>query len=434
MFKILRTIMLFLFSGLYANVTPYGEALKTGVFDSMINIDYGDEVYRNKVLHAPLLYIIDMMRSKPAGTSTVKGFDEIVQKSQVTTVAAITSQTALATELTLTDTFTANEKHNMVEKQILQFNFVPVGTNYTNYCYVSDKMNSTDTTSIKVTPIVATEYFGIANGTPVPTSTKVNILGTYFQDYSGSVSPISTSPTTFTNYVQYFKTPFGYGDIAAKENLYIKGTIMNRLETDKRAIHLAENEQSFLFQGAAWQKNVTTSLLTEQNATMEGLIYAIKNSSSPAIKSYTTFSYDKFDDWQWNLFDPELEDQAEKRFTICNKAMKKFFTDLKKDKPGVELVANDTYGLPGIKTIETDAGTFDLLTHAKIHRWNSDKDKPYAVALTLPMIEFNPMIPTYLALNIQDNDETGRKGEYRSAWTYKLHNRDTAYHGLLYNL
>jgi hypothetical protein len=428
MFKLIRTLLTLMVKGVYGNVTPYGSAYLTGVFDSMINIDYGDEVYRNKVLHAPLLYIIDMLRSKPAKTTRVLGFDEIVQKHILSLGAnqAVATVAGAATTLTMA----ADEKHNVVVNQIIEFNFTPT-TGYTNMVYVSSKAGAT--TALAVTPIDSTLKFGTESGATIPAGTMMNCLGTYFGDYSTSVDPISTSPTTIENYVQYFKTPFAYGEMAAKEHLYIKGTIMNRLETDKRAIHLSENEGSLLFQGPKWRANIEASTDTTQNATMEGLIYAIKNGSSPALKSYETWSEDVFDQWQWTVFDPELEDQVQKRFLICNKAMRKFFTDLKKNKPGVELAKNDTYGIPGIKTIETDAGTFDLLVHPKIHRRWPSKDLPVGVTLTLPMLEFKPYIPTYLAMNIQTNETTGRKAEFRTAWTYLLYNRNTAYHGMVYN-
>jgi hypothetical protein len=216
------------------------------------------------------------------------------------------------------------------------------------------------------------------------------------------------------------------------------------LDSTAKDLIIAYGEKMLLSESAGYHKATARLGASDDDVNigvMRGLIHWVKygditnNIVSPAVKSYSTWSYDVFDQWQWSLFDPELDEVGDVRLLVCNKAMRKTFTDLKNQRIFVQSIEpNDTYGIKGVKTIQTDAGSFDMLVHPKLHKRYPDIDKPMGLALTLPMIEYKPMIKPTLYANIQAPDVTGKKAEYRWAFTYMLHNAGTAYHGIMYPL
>lgn len=416
------------------NLISYDDAITSGVFGQLINIDIGDRIFDNKVVFAPMYYLLNQFTKDQALTSVVRGYDRIVQKDILFTAAAFTSQATAGEALTLTlnATGTAYDKNNLIERQIIELDFTP-GSGYTNEVYVYSK-NNTDTTTISVKSTNPSLKIGTGSGEEVAANTLMNCLGTFFAQKTGSVEPISFFPTLIENVYQYFKTPYSLDEVAMKERLFVKGTLRDMQDTDAQQAHLNLIEKSFLFQGEAYRHDTHYSPTIDrtQVGKMRGLIYWLKNGGSDTAQGYETWSIDEFDDWQWKIFDPELGDVNGKRLLIANKATRKFFTDLKTAKQGVELAPNDTYGIPGITTIYTDSGQFDLFVHPKISARYNDPQKPFMMALTPTMITINPLIDTYLANGIQANDNTELKAEYRTAMTYKLHNAATPYHGILY--
>lgn len=411
----------------YGNLVSYGDAVKTGVFDQIINIDYQDEIYANKKLYQPLYYLIDMASDEGAGSSTVKGYDETKFKDILNTSANFTSQTTGQEGNALVLTMAANEKNNLIVNQAIEIDCTPDAT-HTNIVYVYDKVTS-DTTTIQVKAVDPTLLIGTTNSTVVASGTVLNTLASVFEQNSGSVKPISTFPTTIENYQQEMKFPYEYSNVAAKENLYTKGTLRNKLDDDAKKFFSRLREKALLFNGRKYKKSVASSTDTVEKGYAQGIIYWVRTGGGPAVKTYSTWSLNVFDDWQYKLFDPELDDPAQRRMLLVNKAFRKFFTDTKTTRQGWVETKEETYGLEGIKTIETDGGVFDVMVHPLINaRW-PDKDKPVGLAVYLPHLHLKEMEHMYLAANIQNNDVTGKKSEYRCTTSWLLNNAGTAYHG-----
>ena len=261
----------------------------------------------------------------------------------------------------------------------------------------------------------------------------LNITGTMYPQGSASVTPVSFFPTVIENYTQIQRTGYEYAKSAAGENLYVKGTLKNMLMEDARRDHLLKMEKTLLFNGPKYKKTIAATTETLQLGYMEGLIYTVKTNSSNAT-SFTSgaWNYDIFDQFQWSLFDPELDDDVGKRLLVCNKATRKFFYDLKKEKYLVnDIKANDGYyGIPGISSVYTDAGVFDMMVHPRVHARYPAMADPFGLALHLDYIQFKPYEAVHLETNRQNRDVHGRKDEFICEWTYLLH--QPVYHGVLY--
>lgn len=411
-------------------LTQYEQAVKSGVFDQIISIDYDDAIYTDKKMNARLLFIIESMNSKPAGTSIVRGFQKTLQQDLIYASNATQATPGAAGAAYTIELLTSAMKDQVQEQATLELDYTPAA-GYTNYVYVPETTGKAGTaTQLIVKPIDPTLIVGKAAGAGngVPANCKLNVTGTWFGQGTGSVKALSFFPEYIENYVQEQKTPYEYATLAAKENLYVKGTLKNMLDDDAKRSHLLLKEKTLLFNGPAYKLGILASTDTVQIGYMGGLIYNLRT-YSPNYKTYSVWSYDTYDEFQYTLFDPERDDDVGKRLLVCNKAMRKFFTDLKKDKPGIDWAPNGTYGIPGIRTVVSDAGQFDVMVHPRIHARYPDMDKPFGMALYLPYIQHRPMEPTQLTTNIQANDVRSRKSEYYSAWTYLMY--QPVYHGLL---
>lgn len=420
-----------------SDIVAWSEAVKSGVFKQMIKIDYSKKIWDNKARYMPAQSILNKFKKRQASSTITFGWDRKVMKDIVYTGASFTSQAAVA-ELNLE--LAEGDINHVLQEQNLMLGFTPTDTeNYTNDVFISSKTVSGNVAAVKVKPVDPTKKIGIASGVTVPTGTVVNVLGTIFNQYSGSVSPIAFFPTKVTNYQQYFKFPYEYDETAAKEDLYVDGTLKNMLDKDAQFAILLQREKALLFNGKKYKKDAIVSDKT-QRAKMQGLIYSILygddlGNVSPAVVGYNTaFTMDKFEEFQFNLFDPELGDPYMKRLVFGNKAARKKFTDMKNSMQSVrEITPNKSYGALPVDTIYTDAGVIDLVVHPRIAARYPEMDKPFMLALTPPMVEMVEMTPTYLAANIQNPDVTGFKSEYRSQFTAIYNNIGTPYFGLLYD-
>jgi len=415
------------------DIKSWDSAVKSGVFKQMIKIDYSKKIWDNKARYMPAQAILNRFKKRQATSTITYGWDRTVMKDILYTSAAFTSQSSVEA---LTLPLTSGDKNNILQEQNLMLGFTPTDPAYTNDVFVYSK-GSGDSVSVK--PVDPSKMIGIASGVDVPSSTLINCLGTIFNQYSNSVDPISFFPTKVTNYQQYFKAPYEYDETAAKEDLYVDGTLKSMLDADAQYFLLLQAEKALLFNGKMYKHDAVVADKT-QRAKMQGLIYTLLNGDpqgnvSPAVVGYnTTWSMEKYEEWQFKLFDPELGDPYGKRLVFGNKAARKVFTDLKNKMQSVrEITPNTSYGVKGVDTIYTDAGELDLLVHPRIAARYRDIDKPFMLAVTPPMIEIVEMTPTYLAANIQNNDVTGFKSEYRRQLTAIYNNIGTPYHGLLYN-
>jgi hypothetical protein len=418
----------------------YDEAVTSGVLGGLINIDMGTKWYDDKMIYAPAFSILKEFSRTNALSSVVRGWERTTPKDILYCDTWNSSNSAGAhvhVELKNVHDNWAKDivaKDNVIERQIVVFDFVPTDAGYTNEGFVSSKATG-DMVTVEISPCDPTKKLGIAETDEIPDGTMMNMLGTFFPQKSGSVEPISFYPTKIENTYQYFKTPYEFDEIAAKERLFVQGNIRTMLDSDAQKMHLSGIEKSFLFQGESYRHDTlsarTDDAARESVGKMRGLFYAIANGGSPANDTYDTWTHEVFDQFQFNLFDPELEDPNNRRLVLCNKATVKYFTDLKKDKPGIEIAPDDTYGIAGIRKVTTDYGTLDLLVLPKINAMYPSMTEPFMAALTPTMIEIKDLVKTYLANGIQANDSTAYKAEYRTALTWLGYNLHTGLFGML---
>lgn len=417
------------------DLVSWDTAVSTGVLKQRIVIDYKKHIWDNKVPYVPMLSILNKFSKRKAKSTTVITWNRNQIKDLLTLPAETDSQTVPGTmEITLAH----NDKNNLLVNQNLQLCYKP-DEGYTNDVYVVSKTVTGFEDKIVIAPVVAGELIGVGEETPIPAGTTINVLGTYFDEWSHSPEPISLQPVQETNFQQFFKSPYAYTETAAEVDLYTEGTLRNELDKQAQIQLLLQMEKAMLFNGKKWEHNAEAGD-ARQNRKLQGLLYTIAHGDdhgnvSPANHGYTAgaFTIDEFDKFQFPLFDPELGDIYGKRFVLCNKAARKFFTDLKTAKQGVELAPNDAYGIKGITKVYTDAGEMDIFVHPKIAARFPDMHKPFMVALTLPMIEIQELLTTRLAANIQDPDITGYKSEYRNQSTILVNNAGTPYFGMLYD-
>lgn len=408
--------------GAVGTFIPYDQAVKTGIISQRVDIDYGPKIYKDRVNVSPMLYIMDNMRSRPAKTTTIKGFEQRSYKRTVTATSAIVPAGSVNTANTLaTVSLSADDVKSVQVNSTFEIMFSgSITGNYTKYVYVYDKPT---TTTIRLLPIDSTKAVRSAAGTDFPSGSKLWRTGSMFGQNDRSVDGVSTHVNVIENYTQIFRNPYELSESAKLENLYANETERNRLMEEARYEHLLGIESALLFNGPK-VLNTQTSSSSVQRGYLEGIYYTITQNSG----NHTTYSdpvdiMDAFDDWQYGLFSPRIIDGNQfKRFLLCNKAMRKHFHNIKEQKPGIEIGPNGTYGIPGIDTIRMDNGyEFDAYLHPMIDERYPDEDKPFGMALHLAYMEFRPYRRTKLNANIQYNDQDGIKDEFKGEYTYLMY-------------
>ena len=419
-----------------AVVTPYSNAIKVGVIDDQINVMYDKEIYWNKQQFAKLLSLVDNPKipTIKLDSYVFKGFDQKVVKTMIALNGDFTTGSA-GSEVTLT--LVQDDKYHVTENQILKFSYTP-SAGYTNEVYVSDRMDATNRTEIKVKPVDATLCVGKSVGytgynTNDPT---INCLGTFFDDNSASAKSVTTNPEVIYNYVQLQKSSYEYGKMAAEQNLYTAGTLKNAKDSMTKALHLKLMQKTMLFGGTRYRSGIALPTSVTEYQKMWGLEDWILTNGT-ANKGYTstiaTGLIDDFHEWLWLMADPDLGGPAKVRLAACNNAAIKWLTDVVANTPNLQLTDVTSYGLPGIKRVNWGHMSLDLMVESAINERYSTQDKPYIMAVTPSMIKVAKLEPTTLYANIQNNDVHGYKSEYRTAWTFLLHNSATAYHGIFYD-
>lgn len=410
-----------LFYAAPATFIAYDTAVKTGIIQERVDIDYGIKIYKDRVNIAPMTYIMDNLRSRPAKTTTVKGFEQRSAGRFVTAVGTFGSA-ANSANSPATLTLSSNEVKSIQVYQTFEITGTTiVGASYTKYCYVSAKPTST---TITLYPVDKTKILRPSNSLATWASgTKLFKTGTMFGQNDRSVEAVTNKVNVIQNVTQIFRNPYELSESARMENLYANETERNRLMEEARFEHLLGIEAAHLFNGPMVLDS-ETSTPTVQRGYMQGLEYDIKTNSP----HYTVYNdpvdfMDAYDSWQFGLFSPRIIDgNMYKRFLICNKAMRKFFHNLKEQKPGIEIGANGTYGIDGIDTIKLDNGySFDAFLHPMVDEKYPDDDKPYGMALHLAYIENKPYRKTRLKANIQYNDQDGLKDEFLTETTHLMY-------------
>jgi len=456
-FKLISTLTLILgvfalFSEkvIFGNIISYGDAVAQGVFDSQMVIQYDTEIYDDKEIYSPMMSILSKYGTEKATSNPVKGFDKKVITRIFTVTEAFTSQ---ASPTTINIKLASKDKNSIVDYHKLMFSFTPTGAGYTNEAIVTDKWPlvgspaAVDDYYIQVRASDPSLKLGIASGISIPpTTTYCFTVGTMFPNIAEASSPVSMFPSAIYNYISHIKWGYAYGNLEARMNLYDKKGLRYQLDRDAQMVFKSLKEDDFLFSGAGYIKNITDSKETHstQVSKQQGLIYGIKNGGSPAVKGYDTSTQtfeEAHEEWIWKLADPELGAIGEKRFCPCDQAYLKYWTDKKKDKPGIEISPNGAFGIPGVTKVYTGYGNLvlDCFVHPKISAWQrkltgNDLSKPFVMATIPSMIKTYTLDPDELYTNIQAPSLTGKWAEYRWAGTNIVHNIDTPYFGILYPL
>jgi hypothetical protein len=420
----------------YAGLISYSHLVNTKAFDQLVEVDYGDRIYYNESLDIPTIALTRSFTNMEKAKSTIiKGYDMVIKKNVIELGTTFPSQASGDTALTIT--LSAADKDHLVLGELIRFLFLPTGANYTGFCVVTDKKATTDTTTIIIRPYDyetnTASKIGIASGTNVDAGTKILLMAPRSARGAASVTGIAMFPSTIDNEFQDIRWPYEVDDIAATEKMYIQGTPENLLATQHKGYFNKVREASFLFNGPQWVSPTTILGTTAtMNSNMKGLWTSIYGGTSPAKIGYDTWDLVKLDDWCKALDNSRIENKNKTWFVMCNQALITQITLAKRDKPGIMIEGNDTYGIPGVQRVEWGSIKLDLHNHYLFDEIWSNHDKPQAMALTLPLLRYKYKYKEYLRQNIQANDETKKKHEYRIVESYIIHQLNTSYWGLLY--
>ena len=429
--KILRT-MAFGDNGMGAStaIISYDSAVKSGIVDERVDIDYGNKIYKDRKGIAPLLYLTNTLSSRPARTTKIRGFEQRSPSRFVTPLANFGANASTCTVKVSAEDYRSIQKY-------MTFNIhMTAGSVDPDHCttsvYVdgkaisgSDYVLTLNAITFKPDGVTRAKIARDNSGTQfAAATTKLFRTGTLFGQNDRSVDPATHIPNVIENYTQIFRNHYELSDSVAMENMYANETERNRLMEEARFEHLLGLEAALLFNGKGTLDTQTLNS-SLQRGYMQGLEYTL---TQEGAVNYTTYSdpndfADAFDDWQYKLFSPKIIDGNQyKRLLLCNKAMRKHFSDLKLQKPGIEIGANGIYGIDGIDTIKMDNGfSFDAILHPLVDEKYPDSDKPYGMALHLAYIEGRPYRNTRLKANIQYPDQDGAKDEFITEWTYLLY-------------
>jgi hypothetical protein len=424
--------------GAFTSVTPYGEAQKIGVFDDEISVMYDKDVFFNNSQYSKLLSILEhpSIPSINLDSYVYKGYDQDALKTMIMLNADFTTATVAGAAVTFT--LVLDDKFHITKNMILRLPY-SASAGYTNEVYVADRHDdpagTNNRTTISVKPTDATKMVGKSAGftgynTNYP---RLNVVGTWFDDYSESVKPASTNPYLIYNYVQYQKAGYRYGKLAAKQNLYTAGSLRLRRDTQAKQHLLKLMQKTMLFGGQRYRSGITLPTEVNEFSKMYGLedwILAEGTVNKLYTSTISTGLIDDFEEWLWGMNNTDIETEATKRLTACNNALIKWLTDVKTSKPGIELAPNDSYGIPGVTTVRWGNKELDLFVESAINEVHNNIEEPYAMALTPTRVKVAKMIPVTLEVNIQNRNVSGFESQYEVAWTYLLHGAKSSYHSI----
>lgn len=420
----------------WAGLTSYSHLVQTKAFDQLVEVDYGNQIYYNESLDIPTISVCQQFTNMEKAKSTIiKGYDLVIHKNVLDLGGSgFTSQASGNTTLTIT--LAANDKDHLYVGTLIRFKFRPTEANYTNFCIVTSKEEA-DTTTIVIRPhdyeTNTAGKIGIASGIDVEAGTKMVLMGNRSARGAGSVKGTAMFPSVIDNEFQDMRTPYEVDDLSATEKMYVPGTPENLIAIQAKAVHNKRREASWLFNGSSWVRTIAAGTDTTQNSNMKGLWTAIDSGTSPAKKGYDTFSDTVLDEWMQLLNNSRLDDKSKKRFVLCNQALINIVSKWKRDAHhGIDLMETNAYGIPGVTRLKWGAITLDLHNHYLFDEIWPDQTKPMAMAIYFPFLRYKYKMKDHIRMNIQANDETKKKHEYRIVESYIAHQINTAYWGLLY--
>jgi hypothetical protein len=417
------------YSAQYDGLISYSEMIQTRAWGKVVQVDYSSKIYDNEVLSCPTIALIDQFTNIHQPTSSIAlGWDRNIKKEIIPLAVAFNSQGSYTpVDITLN----AQDKDHMCVGCRLRFDFTPTA-GFTNVAVVTDKKQTANTTVITIIAYDGVSKIGTSGTVSIPINTNIMILPGAAARGADAGLGVAQFPTTITNEYQDIRWPWELDDITQNEKLYVEGTPENIFERQKRGEFNRLREGALLFNPASWFDPVTfAATSTRQNSSSSGLLHAIMTGGSPANFPYVSHNMDALDTWTALLDNSSLDDVAKTRFTLINSAFNNSLSKIKRDKPGVELAPNDSYGIPGVKTLYWGGLQLDLFRHWMFDKWFGTTD-PVACAITLPLIEYRPLKRPYLRMNLQLPGETKVKHELRTVETWLGHQLDTAYFGMYY--
>lgn len=394
------------------------DAVKSGIVNERVDIDVDTRIYKDRETNAPMTYLIETLKSRPANTPTVVGFEQRAKPDTVTINGSISAPSSAGDPITVT--LTAGHRKFIALYDTLKFLYTPdTGNGYTAHGWVTAK-STNNANQITVVPTQSSKKLS-KNSSGIPDGVKIIITGNMYNQHSKSVTPTHILTNKVTNVTQIIRTGFELSRTAGKQRMFGESE-RSRNRHAKQLEHLASLEKTLLGNGAMEVVDQSQDN-TIQRGYMEGLFYTVKKNSDKNLQYDNPDEFlDYFDVWETKLFNRQIIDGVQrKRFALVNTATSNFFTYLKRERPGVDISDNKSFGIDGIKTIKTGNGVLDYYVHPYCDLEYSDPKKPFICAMHLAYIEHRPFQKTILRANIQDNDIDGTKDEWLTEFTYTLY-------------
>lgn len=404
---------------------PFAAAVKSGVIATTdrVNIDVVEPLYSDRPKEFGLMTMMDKLKRNKTKTTNTKGFEERMSPDVVVSGAAVNTTAVSTGGNVVLPVATGMGKHFYAGQTIKLL--LNTASGWTDV----GRVQSVSGDNVTVKPINTTSYkFGAySNAAGIPAATRILLTGNANEELAkATLNPI-VLPNRVINNTQTIRHNFMISKEGEMERVYGVDEIA-RLSANMHYNHAREIYKSLLFNGS--------SFMTRQGFDTAGAVDYTQNThlnysqgieatllaNSDKNVQYTAGSdlYASFSGYQFNLFDLMVAGGTDTRLALANKAAKKFFTDQKKNK-GWYIFNNDefrdVFGIPGVKTVETDQGKFDLLVDGIVDRVYTGEDLPYIMGLHLRYVELKDFLKTMQRTNIQDNDVLGRMDECVSIFT-----------------
>jgi hypothetical protein len=426
----------------------------TQAWGQKVAIDYSSRVYYDQALSCPTVLLIDKYTDEHIAESTLaRGFDQNTIKH--TTKDDVGTNVGQTTTTPVSLVLPSGFKYNLTVGQEFVGDFAPSTSAFTNFGRITTCNYETDQTTITVEGWFPTLKFGIDGSTAIPVGTVYAFAGTRSAQSAGRTLSPMTAPKTIANEFQVIRLAYGMSSIAAVEKQYIDGTPESVTEAEKKGEFNRKRERTMLFNpvylsnpdgtwNVGYRKGPTApTSAPDTDSAMAGVWYQVKAGYTANNDSSGSWAYQKnsfnieidLDGFSAKLNNVSLEDVAKRRLTLITSGLRNKITVLKRDKSGVELAPNDSYGIPGVETLYWGSMTLDLMVSEALEERFPDPANPAALAVTLPFIEYRvmPGFRPHLRLNITPtNDVWTIENEFAVVESNLVHQAGTAYHGCLF--
>lgn len=263
-------------------------------------------------------------------------------------------------------------------------------------------------TGVSSTTITVARAWGTTSIGTLTAAEYIVVLGNASPEGAGAPGIKSETETECYNYVQDFRTPFEVSDVLQNSELYGGNDLQN-----ERLIHAIEHkvdiERAFLF----GERKLDTSTSTPIRSTGGVLSFISTN-----VTTMTTATESAFESFCEDAFaygsSTKLLLASAKLISALNYWARGALTTVPKDK---------TYGID-VKEYLTGHGTLLVAKHRLL---SGSVYGGYGVVLDMDNVQTRVMknLGTKLRTNIQANDETKEKDEYRTVAGLQVNNEAT---------